>query len=418
MARVIIVSDRPSCDRTNAMDEIRNKNLIKQLDAAENDREFLVFGQPQILEDEIEEVVACLRSGWIGTGPRVARFEQDFAAFKGVERAVAVGSCSAAIHLSVGICIEPGDEVITSALTFCSTVNSIIHAGGRPVLADIDPGTMNLDSRDVEARITSRTRALVPVHFGGRPCDMDALLALAGRHGLRVIEDCAHAIEAEYHGVGTGRIGDFGCFSFYATKNLTTGEGGMVLARRPQDLDRIRTLALHGLSTDAWSRFQDTGQKHSYAIQVGYKYNMTDLQAAIGIHQLRRIERNRRRRTEIWSRYQDAFQDLPADLPAAPGPDTRHAAHLYTLLIDESRAGIGRDDFLDAMKRLAIGVGVHYLSIAEHPIYRELFGWEPETWPEAYRVGRRTVSLPLSPKLTDADVERVIRAVRKTLRSD
>jgi dTDP-4-amino-4,6-dideoxygalactose transaminase len=395
-----------------------NTKLGKQLAAIDGDTEDIVFGQPQILEDEIAEVVACLRSGWIGTGPRVGRFERDFAAFKGVERAAAVGSCSAALHLSLGAArIEPGDEVITSALTFCSTVNSILHAGGRPVLADVDPRTMNLDPRDVAARITPRTRALVPVHFAGRPCAMDPLLEMASRHGLRVIEDCAHAIEADYHGKGTGTIGDFGCFSFYATKNLTTGEGGMVLARRPQDLDDISRLALQGLSKDAWSRFQDAGHKHSYAVHVGYKYNMMDLQAAIGIHQLRRLEGNWHRRAEICSRYQDALDDLPVALPAAPEPDTRHAFHLFTLLIDQSRAGISRDDFLDAMKRLGIGVGVHYLSIAEHPIYRELFGWQPEDWPAACRIGRQTISLPLSPKLTEADIERVIRAVRNTLGS-
>jgi len=386
---------------------------MKRLLVIDDAGEDIVFGQPQILDEEIEEVVACLRSGWIGTGPRVQRFERDFAEFKGVQRAVAVGSCSAGLHLSLGAAgVEPGDEVITSALTFCSTVNSIIHAGGRPVLADIDRSTMNLDPQAVAARITSRTRALVPVHFAGRPCAMDSLLELARRHGLRVIEDCAHAIEAEYRGRGAGTIGDYGCFSFYATKNLTTGEGGMVLAQRPQDLDNIRILATHGLSKDAWSRFQASYHKHYYATHVGYKYNMMDLQAAIGIHQLRRLAENRRRRTEIWSCYQDAFQDLPVELPAAPEADTKHAYHLYTLLIDEARAGIARDEFLDAMKNLGIGVGVHYLSIAEHPIYQELFGWKAEDWPAACRVGRQTVSLPLSPKLTGAQVERVIRGVR------
>jgi len=376
-----------------------------------------VFGQPQILAEEIEEVLACLRSGWIGTGPRVAQFERDFAAFKGVEDAAALASCSAALHLSMrSACIEPGDEVITSALTFCSTVNSIIHAGGRPVLADIDPVTMNLDPRDVEARITARTKALVPVHFAGRPCDMDSLVAVAGRHGLRIVEDCAHAIEADYRGKPSGTIGDFGCFSFYATKNITTGEGGMVITRRPQDLDEIKMLALHGLSKDAWSRFQDTGYKHYYAVGVGFKYNMMDLQAAIGIHQLRRSGENWQRRKAIWSHYCDAFQRLPVDLPAPPEPDTRHAHHLFTLLIDEPRAGIARDDFLEAMTHLGIGVGVHYLSIAEHPVYQELYGWRPEDWPMACRVGRQTVSLPLSPKLTEGEVERVIRAVHKALR--
>jgi dTDP-4-amino-4,6-dideoxygalactose transaminase len=395
-----------------------NTKLTNEPIAADEICEPIVFGQPQILDDEINEVVACLRSGWIGTGPRVARFERDFAAFKGVDHAAAVGSCSAALHLSIrAVGLQPDDEVVTSALTFCSTVNSIIHSGGRPVLADIDPLTMNLDPRDVEARITSRTRALVPVHFAGRPCDMDALTSIARRHGLRVVEDCAHAIEATYHGKASGTIGHFGCFSFYATKNMTTGEGGMVIARDSQDLDEIKILALHGLSKDAWSRFQDAAYSHYYAVDVGFKYNMMDLQAALGIHQLRRLEENWQRRSVIWSRYQEALRDLPVKLPTDPEPGTRHACHLFTLLIDKARAGITRDEFLEGMTQLGIGVGVHYPSIAEHPVYRESFGWKPEAWPVAWSIGGQTVSLPLSPKLTDDDVERVIGAVHKTLRT-
>ena len=385
--------------------------------AEDDDREPIVFGQPQILDEDIEEVVACLRSGWIGTGPRVSQFERDFAAFKGVEHVAAVGSCSAALHLSLQVAaIEPEDEVLTSALTFCSTINSIIHAGGRPVLADIDPITMNVAPKAVEARITGKTRALVPVHFAGRPCAMGSLGPIAFRHGLKVVEDCAHALEAEYHGKATGTIGDFGCFSFYATKSVTTGEGGIVMARRPEDLDEVRMLSLHGLSKDAWGRFKEPGHEHYYGVRIGFKYNMTDLQAALGIHQLRRLMANWQRRHAIWQRYLDAFKDLPVGLPAAPEPGTRHAYHLFTLLIDERRAGITRNEFLEAMTRLGIGVGVHYLSIAEHPVYRERFGWKPEDWPVACRIGRQTVSLPLSAKLTESEVERVIRAVRNSLR--
>ncbi len=382
----------------------------------DDSRAFIVFGQPQILDDEIEEVIACLRSCWIGTGPRAARFEGEFAAYKGVAQAAAVSSCSAALHLSLlAAGIGPGDEVITSALTFCSTVNSIIHTGATPVLADIDPVTMNLAPHDVETRITPRTRALLPVHFGGRPCDMDALLALAQRHDLRVIEDCAHAAEALYRGRPTGTLGDFGCFSFYATKNLTSGEGGMVLARRPHDLDKIKTLALHGLSKDAWRRFQDAGYLHYYAVGIGFKYNLSDLHAALGIHQLRRLEANWLRRQEIWSRYCSAFADLPLQLPAAPQLETRHAHHLFTVLVDPRSAGMARDDFIQALAQNGIGTGVHYLSIPEHPVYRDRYGWQPEQWPMAWRVGRQTVSLPLGPGLTGDDVERVVKAVRKIL---
>jgi dTDP-4-amino-4,6-dideoxygalactose transaminase len=385
-------------------------------DPKEDPNRFVVFGEPQILDDEIEEVIACLRSGWIGTGPRVAQFEKDFAAFKHVDHVAAVGSCSAALQLSLlAAGLQPGDEVITSALTFCSTINSIIHAGGVPVPADIDPVTMNLDPRDVEARITPKTRALVPVHFAGRPCDMDTLTAIAARRQLRIIEDCAHAIDADYHGNPVGAIGDFGCFSFYATKNVTTAEGGMVIARREQDVREVRLLALHGLDADAWHRFSAAGYKHYHAVRVGFKHNMTDLQAALGIHQLRRLTLNRPRQQAIWSRYQVMFRDLPVGLPPEPEPGTRHSYHLFTIMIHEG-SGIARDDFLEAMTKLGIGAGVHYLSVAEHPVYQERFGWRPEEWPVAHRVGRQTASLPFTPKLTDNDIGRVIGAVYKVLR--
>lgn len=375
--------------------------------------DFIVFGAPQIEQSEIDEVVACLKSGWIGTGPRVAQFENEFGSYKGVASAAAVSSCTAAMHLSVlAAGIGEGDEVITTPLTFCATVNAIIHAGATPVLADVDPRTMNIDPAEIEARITPRTKALLPVHFAGRPCDMNAISEIAKRHDLQVIEDCAHAIETEYRGRKAGTFGDFGCFSFYATKNVSTGEGGMVLTRREEDLARIKMLALHGMSKDAWKRFSDEGYRHYYVVETGFKYNMMDLQAALGIHQLRRVESNWRRRAQIWDIYNTAFSDLPIELPAAPEADTRHAYHLYPILIDEVRAGISRDEFLEAMTRAGIGVGVHYLSIPEHPVYQGKFGWRPEDYPNATRIGRQTVSLPFSAKLTDSEVERVIEAVR------
>jgi len=378
--------------------------------------DFIVFGAPQIERDEIDEVVRCLESGWIGTGPRVARFEKEFAAYKANPFAAAVSSCTAAIHLSVlAAGIGPGDEVITTPMTFCASVNAIVHAGATPVLADVDPQTMNIDPAEVEARITPNTKAILPVHFAGRAANMEALAEIAARHGLKIIEDCAHAIETEYHGRKAGTFGDFGCFSFYATKNVTTGEGGMVLTRNEEDLARIKMLALHGMSKDAWKRFSDEGYKHYFVVETGFKYNMMDLQAALGIHQLQRVEANWRRRAEIWQQYNEAFSGLPLTLPAEPEADTRHAHHLYTILIDEDRAGITRDEFLDAMTARNVGVGVHYLSIPEHPVYQDKFGWRPEDYPNAMRIGRQTVSLPLSAKVTDAEVTQVIQAVKATL---
>lgn len=378
--------------------------------------DFIVFGAPKIEQDEIDEVVRCLESGWIGTGPRVARFEREFALYKGQPFAAAVNSCTAAMHLSVlAAGIGEGDEVITTPMTFCATVNAIVHAGATPVLADVDPLTMNIDPAEVEARITPRTKAILPVHFAGRAANMDALMEIAARHGLKIIEDCAHAIETEYHDRKAGTFGDFGCFSFYATKNVTTGEGGMVLTRNEEDLARIKMLALHGMSKDAWKRFSDEGYRHYYVVEAGFKYNMMDLQAALGIHQLRRVESNWRRREEIWRQYNEAFAGWPVTLPAEPEPDTRHAYHLYTILIDEARAEITRDEFLNAMTANNIGVGVHYLSIPEHPVYQDKFGWQPEDYPHAMRTGRQTVSLPLSAKLTDLEVSQVIEVVQGTL---
>ncbi|MDP8246277.1 MAG: DegT/DnrJ/EryC1/StrS family aminotransferase [Candidatus Hinthialibacter antarcticus] len=378
--------------------------------------DYLVFGSPLIEDDEINEVVDSLRKGWIGAGPKVARFEQEFAAYKGTEQAAAVNSCTAGLHLSLlAAGLKPGDEVITTPLTFCATINSIIHSGATPVLADIDPRTMNIDPAEIEKKITRKTKALLPVHFAGRSCEMDSIIQLADRYDLKIIEDCAHAIETEYHGRRAGTIGDFGCFSFYVTKNMTTGEGGMVVAKQKQDIDRVKTLALHGLSADAWKRFSDEGFKHYYVVDVGYKYNMMDIQAALGIHQLQRIESRWKRRQEIWQAYNNTFRDLPITLPAPPENNTRHAYHLYTLLIDEKSAGISRDEFASQLHQLNIGTGIHYLSMTEHPCYQERFGWTNADCPHAFQTGRQTVSLPLSPKLSDLDVERVIAAVRSAI---
>lgn len=380
--------------------------------------EFLIFGAPHLSSMEIEEVLDCLRSGWIGTGPRVARFEADFARYKGVaqECVAAVNSCTAALHLSLlALDLEPGSEVITTPLTFCATVNAILHAGLKPVLADVDPVSMNLDPHAVEQVVTAKTRAILPVHFAGHPCDMDALTETAARHGLRMVEDCAHAIEAKFQGKPIGTFGDFGCFSFYVTKNVVTGEGGMVLGKVAETIGRVRTLALHGLSRDAWKRFGDQGFKHYHVVECGFKYNMMDLQAAIGIHQLERVEENWCKRAQIWARYQEAFSDLPVTRPAEAGPGNRHAYHLYTLLIDEYETGLTRDAFVDAMTARRVGVGVHYLSLPEHPYYRETLGWQPGDFPHACRIGRQTVSLPLSPKLSEDDVSYVIDTVRSIL---
>jgi dTDP-4-amino-4,6-dideoxygalactose transaminase len=377
---------------------------------------FLVFGAPQIEQAEIDEVVDSLKSGWLGTGPKVARFEEDFKRYKQAPYAAALYSCTAALHLAMlASGVGEGDEVITTPLTFCASVNAIIHTGATPVLADVDPRSMNIDPACIEEKITPRTKAILPVHFAGRPCDMDAIMQLAEKRGLMVIEDCAHAIEARYHGKEAGLFGEFGCFSFYVTKNVVTGEGGMVLTRDEALAARIKVLALHGMSKDAWKRFSDSGWVHYQVVEAGFKYNMMDIQAAIGIHQLQRVEANWLRRQQIWNRYNEALATLPVGTPTETDENTRHAFHLYTIMVARWRSGVARDEFLSAIQAQNVGVGVHYLSIPEHPYYQERFGWKPEEYPNATRIGRETVSLPFSAKLTDQDVADVIEAVRRVL---
>ena len=386
--------------------------------ATDQDAPFIVFGAPDIRSDEIDEIVESLESGWIGTGPRVAQFEQEFAAYKSVpsNQTAAVNSCTAALHVSmVAADLQPGDEVITTAMTFCATANAIIHSGATPVIVDIDPETYNIDVDLLEQRITEKMRAIVPVHFAGRPCDMDRIGALARKHDLIIIEDCAHAIETEWRGQPAGTFGDFGCFSFYVTKNVVTGEGGMVISRSAEQIGKIKVLALHGMSKDAWKRFGDEGFKHYEVVTAGFKYNMMDLQAALGIHQLRRVEENWLRRQEVWNLYQEAFAGLPVGCPAEPEADTRHAYHLYTLKIDERLCGVSRDALMSRLGEAGVGTGVHYRSLAQHRFYQEQFGWHPDEYPVSTSFGNQTISLPLGSKLGNDDVTQIIEAVSAEL---
>jgi dTDP-4-amino-4,6-dideoxygalactose transaminase len=377
---------------------------------------YLIFGQPLLEEAEIVEVVKSMRAAWLGTGPKVAAFEKLVAEYKDVKHAVAVNSCTAGLHLScLAVGLQPGDEVIVPAMTFCATVNAVIHAGATPVPVDVDPNTFNMDPEQVRRKICSRTRAIMPVHFAGRACRMDPLMALAREHNLKIIEDCAHAIETEFHGKKAGTFGECGVLSFYSTKNIVTGEGGMVLTNSAAIAARIKMLALHGMSQDAWKRFSDDGYKHYEVVEVGFKYNMMDLQAAIGMHQIGRVDGYWQRRLRVWEKYNAAFADLPVKLPAPLDANSRHALHLYTVLIDEKRAPLTRDQFITALHRRNIGTGVHYRAIPVHTVYQRRFGWKPDEFPYAKAIGDTTVSLPLSPKLSDQDVEDVIAAVREVL---
>jgi dTDP-4-amino-4,6-dideoxygalactose transaminase len=352
----------------------------------------------------------------VGSGPKVARFEQMFAEYVGVRHAIAVSSCTAALHLAaIAAGIGPGDEVILPSLTFAATANAVIHTGATPVFVDSERTSMNIDPALVRAALTPKTRAIMPVDFAGRPIAYDELLAIAREYGLRILEDAAHCIEGTYRGAKVGTISDATCFSFYVTKNITTIEGGMITTDRDDWAATMRTAALHGMTADAWARFSDAGFKHYEVISPGYKYNMTDVSAAVGIHQLPRVTDWLNRRREIWERYDAAFADLPLTTPAAPESDTTHARHLYTVLVDVDLLRATRDQVLDAIQAEGVGCGVHYVALHLHRYFREQFKLCPGDFPNATYVSERTVSLPLSPKLTDDDVEDVIAAVRKVM---
>lgn len=380
-----------------------------------NELPYIVFGSPIIDRDAIEAVNRTLESTWIGTGPRVHELEQKFARMVGARYGLATSSCTAALHLAMVVSgVGPGDEVITTPMTFCATANAIIHTGALPVFVDCDRETMTLDPEAVEAAVTPRTKAILPVHFAGRPAEMDAITAIAEKHHLLVVEDAAHAIESVFHGRKIGSLSPLTCFSFYATKNMTTAEGGMITTDDEELARKIKIFGLHGLSADAWSRFSDQGYKHYDVVFPGFKYNLTDLAASIGLAQLPKLGGWLKRREQIWAYYQESFAGLPLTRPAEPAPDTVHARHLYTVLIGDD-AKVSRDGFLTEMHRRRIGTGVHYRALHTHPYYRDRWGFRPTQFPNAYAIGERTVSLPLAPKLTDADVERVVRAVREIL---
>jgi dTDP-4-amino-4,6-dideoxygalactose transaminase len=379
------------------------------------DLPYIVFGSPIIDQDAIDSVTRTLESAWIGTGPRVHELEQKFARMVGARYALATSSCTAALHLAmVASDVREGDEVITTPMTFCATANAIIHTGATPVFVDCQRDTMTIDPAAIEAAVTPRTKAILPVHFAGRPAEMDAIAAIAKKHDLLVVEDAAHAIESVFHGKKIGSLSPLTCFSFYATKNMTTAEGGMITTDDENLARKIKVFGLHGLSADAWSRFSDQGYKHYDVVFPGFKYNLTDLAASVGLAQLPKLGNWLGRRQQIWSRYETAFTNLPLTRPAAPAANTLHARHLYTVLIHDD-APVTRDGFLLEMHRRGIGTGVHYRALHTHPYYRDRWGFRPEQFPNAYAIGERTVSLPLAPKLTNADVERVIRAVQEIL---
>jgi len=380
-------------------------------------KKYITFGSPSIGKEEIKAVTKCLKSGWIGTGPLVKKFEKKFSDYSKSKFAIAVGSCTAALHLSLNsINLSKNDEVIVPAMTFCSTVNSIIHSGYKPVLADVNLKTMNIDPEEIEKKITKKTKALVVVHFAGRPCDMNKIMKIVEKHNLILIEDCAHAIETSYKGKKCGTFGLYGCFSFYVTKNLVTAEGGMILSNSKQKVDPIKQRALHGMSKDAWKRFSDKGYKHYDIIDAGFKYNMTDIQAAMGLEQLKKINKHSNKRNKIWNEYQEFFKDYDISTPAKIEKNTKHAKHLYTILIDKKKIGIDRDHFMMKLHDKGVGTGVHYRSIPSHTFYKKKFNWKETDYKNSCLIGDQTVSLPLSPNLSSRDMDKIFSSIEKIIK--
>jgi dTDP-4-amino-4,6-dideoxygalactose transaminase len=377
--------------------------------------EFLTFGSPMIGDEEIDEVVATLRSGWVGTGPRVQRFEALLAEYVGAPLARCVSSCTAALILSMeALGIGPGDEVLVPALTFVASANAIEHAGATPVFVDSDPATGLIDLNLAEAAITERTRAIMPVHLAGRPVDMDRVNALRDRHGLLVVEDAAHALGAEWRERRIGAFGNVTAFSFYVTKNICTIEGGAVMTDSPELAEEIERVALHGLSQGAWQRYTDVGFRHYEVIRPGYKLNMTDVQAALGLVQLPRLDEWIDRREELWARYDELLSDLPLTTPGPTKGHYRHARHLYQVMVTDE-APLDRDQLLDELHVRNIGTGVHYRGVHLHPYYRDRYRLVRGDFPVADEISDRTLSLPLSPMVTERDQDDVVAALREAL---
>ncbi|HPV83218.1 MAG TPA: DegT/DnrJ/EryC1/StrS family aminotransferase [Nitrospira sp.] len=378
--------------------------------------DYLPFHVPEIDDEDIDAVVSVMRSGWLTTGAKARQFEQEFAAKVGARYAVALNSCTAALHLALeAIGLQEGDEVLVPTMTFAATAEVVTYFKAKPVLIDCLPTTLNMDPELIERAITPRTKAVIPVHFAGQPCEMARILEIARRHDLRVIEDAAHAFPASYKGKAIGSIGDYTCFSFYATKNITTGEGGMVTTDDPDQADRIRRMSLHGLSRDAWKRYTNQGSWYYDIVAPGFKYNLTDMAAALGLTQLHKAERFWKTRERYAALYAEGFRDLPEITPLMIHDDVQHAWHLYVIQLDLDRLRISRQAFIEGLQQKQIGCSVHFIPLHLHPYYRETGHYSRADFPVASQAFDRMVSLPLYSKMSEEDVHRTIQAVRELI---
>ena len=380
-------------------------------------RDFLPFHKPSIGESEIQAVVDTLRSGWLTTGPKVKQFEAEFASYIGCPHAVAVNSCTAALHLALdAIGIHEGDEVLVPTMTFTASAEVVCYLKAKPVLVDCRPDTLNIDPDAIERRITPKTKAIISVDMAGQPCDYDRILELAKSYNLKVVEDAAHALPAAYHAQKIGRVSDITCFSFYATKTITTGEGGMATTENPEWARRMSMMSLHGISHDAWDRYTEKGSWYYEVVRPGYKYNLTDIAAALGIEQLKRCEELFGARQQVAHWYDQGLADLPEIQRPARAPDVQHAWHLYIIQLDVNRLRIDRQEFVKILKAHGIGTSVHFIPLHLHPFYRDNFGHRPADFPQASAVFERIVSLPIYPQMTEDDASYVISAVQQICR--
>ena len=379
-------------------------------------KNFLPYALPMLGEEEKREVLKVLESGWITTGPRTFEFEKEIAAYVGASHAIAVSSCTAALHVSLAaLGIGEGDEVVTSTLTFCSTANVVLHLKARPVFTDVERDTLTMDPSQLERRITSKTKAIVPVHYAGHPCRMDEIGAIARAKGIPVVEDAAHALGATYRGKKIGVISEISCFSFYAIKNITTGEGGAVTLENEGLANRIRLYSLHGMSKDAWKRYTSAGSWYYEVLYPGFKYNLTDIQSALGLCQLRKLDGFLAKRQEFASLYDEAFSGVDEIRTLSVERDATHARHLYPILLNLEKLGIDRARFIEELKAENIGTTVNFVPVHMHPYYRDTFGYKNGDFPIAEDAYLRLISLPLYPKMTRQDAQDVIEAVKKVV---
>jgi dTDP-4-amino-4,6-dideoxygalactose transaminase len=372
----------------------------------------LPFHRSWLEDEEINEVVDTLKSGWLTTGPKAQKFEEAFKDYIGCRHAIALNSCTAGLNISLALQnFEPGDEIITTPMTFPATANVIVLNNFKPIFCDIEKGTLNINSHGIAAKITSRTRAIMPVHYAGHPCDMDVIEAIAGENGLTILEDAAHALETKYKGRKIGNMGHMASFSFYANKNITTGEGGMITVNDDDLAEKIRVFRLHGLSRDAWKRYGNSGYAHWKLETPGFKYNMADISAALGMHQIKKVDRFLKIRKEYVQKYDEAFKNIEEIETLEVKDYAESGHHIYVIALRLNKLNLSRDEFLNAMQSAGIGVAVHFIALHLQPYYANTFNLEPEDFPVATDYSNRIISLPLYPKMTKGEVDRVINTV-------